>query len=123
MALATTETLAHQTDQISGMKGDVEGIDNQLKRSEQVFFLSPLSRVVDSDVPGSHDDGQDHYGSNLLFGGTNRCGSGPLQHLRKEEHADGLVLQRQSMTTRGANNTSIFGYGDEGIGKAVVCVS
>jgi hypothetical protein len=36
VALATTETLSNQTNQISGMKGDVEGIDNQLKRSEQV---------------------------------------------------------------------------------------
>ena len=36
VALATTETLATQTDQIGGMKGNVEGIDNQLKRSEQV---------------------------------------------------------------------------------------
>lgn len=36
VALNTTETLANQTNQIGNMKGDVEEIDNKLKRSEQV---------------------------------------------------------------------------------------
>ena len=36
VALATTETLANQTNQIGGMKGNVEEIDNQLKKSDQV---------------------------------------------------------------------------------------
>ena len=36
VALATTETLANQTNQIGGMKGNVEDIDNQLKKSDQV---------------------------------------------------------------------------------------
>lgn len=57
MALATTETLANQTNQISGMKGDVEGIDNQLKRSEQVGAFLLAFPVVDQDVPGPYDDG------------------------------------------------------------------
>ena len=39
VALATTDTLAHQTDQIGGMKGDVMDIDNQSKRSDQVGTL------------------------------------------------------------------------------------
>lgn len=40
VALETTETLANQTDQIGGMKGNVQDIDNQLKRSEQVCIES-----------------------------------------------------------------------------------
>ena len=36
VALATSETLANQTNQIGGMKGNVEEIDNQLKKSDQV---------------------------------------------------------------------------------------
>lgn len=39
VALETTETLANQTDQIGGMKGNVQDIDNQLKRSEQVCIV------------------------------------------------------------------------------------
>ena len=39
VALNTTETLANQTNQIGNMKGDVEEIDNKLKRSEQVWFI------------------------------------------------------------------------------------
>ena len=38
VALNTTETLANQTNQIGNMKGDLEEVDNKLKRSEQVFF-------------------------------------------------------------------------------------
>lgn len=57
VALATTETLANQTNQISGMKGDVEGIDNQLKRSEQVSAFLPPFPLVDQDVSGPYDDG------------------------------------------------------------------
>ena len=57
VALATTETLANQTNQISGMKGDVEGIDNQLKRSEQVGAFLLAFPVVDQDEPGPYDDG------------------------------------------------------------------
>lgn len=38
VALNTTETLANQTNQIGNMKGDVEEIDNKLKRSEQVWL-------------------------------------------------------------------------------------
>ena len=37
VALATTETLSQQTDQLGGMKGNVEDIDNQLKKSDQLI--------------------------------------------------------------------------------------
>ena len=75
------------------MKGDVEGIDNQLKRSEQVCAAFPPDGVVDSDILGSHDDGQDHHGSDLLPGGADRGGSRPLRHLRQEEQSHGWVMQ------------------------------
>ena len=75
------------------MKGDVEGIDNQLKRSEQVRAAFPSERVVDSDILGSHDDGQDHHGSDLLPGGADRGGSRSLRHLRQEEQSHGWVMQ------------------------------
>ena len=71
------------------MKGDVEGIDNQLKRSEQVRVVYPSDGVVDSDILGSHDDGQDHHGSDLFPGGADRGGRRPLRHLRQEEQSHG----------------------------------
>ena len=40
VALNTTETLANQTNQIGNMKGDLEEVDNKLKRSEQVGDFS-----------------------------------------------------------------------------------
>ncbi|KAK8830356.1 hypothetical protein WA577_006042 [Blastocystis sp. JDR] len=52
VALATTETLSHQTDQISGMKGDVEGIDNQLKRSEQLIRTYLVRMMTDKIIMG-----------------------------------------------------------------------
>ena len=52
VALATTETLATQTDQIGGMKGNVEGIDNQLKRSEQLIRIYLVRMMTDKIIMG-----------------------------------------------------------------------
>ena len=71
----------------------MEGIDNQLKRSEQVHAAFPSDGVVDSDILGSHDDRQDHHGSDLLPGGADRGGSRSLRHLRQEEQSHGWVIQ------------------------------
>lgn len=46
VALATSETLANQTNQIGGMKGNVEEIDNQLKKSDQVCSWQLRSDVL-----------------------------------------------------------------------------
>lgn len=46
VALNTTETLANQTNQIGNMKGDVEEIDNKLKRSEQVILVCSIDQLI-----------------------------------------------------------------------------
>lgn len=55
VALNTTETLANQTNQIGNMKGDVEEIDNKLKRSEQVS-IGLFYWLAYPNILGSYDD-------------------------------------------------------------------
>lgn len=57
VALNTTETLANQTNQIGSMKGDLEEVDNKLKRSEQVHILTYLLIIAYSYLFGTNDDG------------------------------------------------------------------
>ncbi|CBK22007.2 uncharacterized protein [Blastocystis hominis] len=52
VALETTETLANQTDQIGGMKGNVQDIDNQLKRSEQLIRTYLVRMMTDKIIMG-----------------------------------------------------------------------
>ena len=52
VALATTETLANQTGQIGNMKGDLQGIDNQLKRSDQLIRAYLVRMMTDKIIMG-----------------------------------------------------------------------
>ncbi|KAK8809252.1 hypothetical protein WA171_000836 [Blastocystis sp. BT1] len=52
VALATTETLSQQTDQLGGMKGNVEDIDNQLKKSEQLIRAYLVRLMTDKIIMG-----------------------------------------------------------------------
>ena len=52
VALATTENLSQQTDQLGGMKGNVEDIDNQLKKSEQLIRAYLVRLMTDKIIMG-----------------------------------------------------------------------
>ena len=52
VALATTETLSQQTDQLGGMKGNVEDIDNQLKKSDQLIRAYLVRMMTDKILMG-----------------------------------------------------------------------